>query len=168
MSVVDDRTATVVPAPVTPGASPAPSRLDPHVERPARATLRDQIARLEGLLDAARAVDPAVGTRAAGWDAPVPAGPRVLDLGELERVRDDLAARVDDVRGAVAARAATVAANRARLAALLADPGAHRGVTITAEDVGESACRRWSVRPVLGPVGRLTGWWRVRMSSGCP
>lgn len=51
---------------------------------------------------------------------------------------------------------------------MLADPDAHRGVTVTSDDLGEPGCTRWSVRPVLGPLGRLAGWWRVRISSGCP
>ncbi|MHC1561058.1 hypothetical protein ACR9E3_19020 [Actinomycetospora sp. C-140] len=128
-------------------------------EHAARTQLRAQIARLEHRLATA---GPAVG-------GPVPVrGPRVLDLGELERVRDDLVERVGAVDRAAAARTRAVAAAHACLAGMLADPAAHRGAVVTSADLGERGCVRWAVRPVLGPVGRLAGWWRVRMSSGCP
>ncbi|GLZ45468.1 hypothetical protein Acsp06_16530 [Actinomycetospora sp. NBRC 106375] len=128
-------------------------------EHAARAQLRAQIARLEHRLAAAGP--------SSGGPAPVP-GPRVLDLGELERVRDDLVERVGVVERAAADRTRAIAAAHARLAGMLADPAAHRGAVVTSADLGEPGCVRWAVRPVLGPVGRLAGWWRVRMSSGCP
>jgi hypothetical protein len=83
-------------------------------------------------------------------------------------VRDDLVVRVGLADRVAADHVRTVAAARARLAAMQADPAAHRGTVVTAEDLDEPGCRRWCVRPVLGPVGRLAGWWRVRVSSGCP
>jgi hypothetical protein len=151
MTIADERRAVPVPLPAEP-------LLD---ERAARTGLRDQIARLELRLAAA---GPAGIT-----DRPVPVrGPRVLDLGELERVRDDLVTRVGLADRVVADRARAVAAARARLDAMLADPAAHPGAVVTTADLGEPGCRRWSARPVLGPVGRLAGWWRVRVSSGCP
>ena len=135
----------------------------------ARRTLRAQIARLERVVDAELATSTVAVHREHVASAPVvPHGPRVLDLGELERVRDALAARVEGVRHAEAAREREIADARARLEAMLAAPAAHRGVTVTGADLGESACVRWKAVPVLGVVGRLTGWWRVRMSSGCP
>ena len=138
-------------------------------ESAARRTLRAQIARLERQLDAGL-VDADASTRRRHLAAPLAdgSGPRMLDLGELERVRDALAQRGDDVRAAAVARARAIARTRARLDAMLLDPAAHRGVTITAEDLGEDVCRRWKAVPVLGVVGRLAGWWRVRISSGCP
>jgi len=135
----------------------------------ARRTLRAQIARLERLVDAELATSTVAVHRARGAAEPVVRhGPRILDLGELEQVRDALAARVQTVRSVEAHRERSVLEARARLAAMLADPAAHRGVTITGADLGESACVRWRAVPVLGVVGRLAGWWRVRMSSGCP
>lgn len=146
MTVIDHRIAPPTP---------------PVRERDARATLLAQIARLEHRLAIAAPRD------RADRPAPVP-GPRVLDLGELERVRDDLAVRVGIAADLAAARAAAVAQAHALLAAMTADPAAHPGAVVTSDDLGEPGCRRWAVRPVLGPVGRLAGWWRVRMSSGCP
>lgn len=139
--------------------------VDEHVEEhPARSALRAQIARLEHRLAAATPE-----ARTATADLPVPVhGPRVLDLGELERVRDDLVVRVGVADRVAEDRRRAVEAAHAKLDAMVADPYAHRGAVVTADDLDEPGCRRWAVRPVLGPVGRLTGWWRVRMSSGCP
>jgi hypothetical protein len=146
MTIADERRLT----------RPAPAQ-----ERDARATLLAQIARLERRLAIAAPRD------RTARPAPV-SGPRLLDLGELERVRDDLAVRVGIAADLAAARAAAVAQAHALLAAMTADPAAHPGAVVTSDDLGEPGCRRWAVRPVLGPVGRLAGWWRVRMSSGCP
>ncbi len=168
MTIADDR-PTVAPArralaPPAPTPSPAATPSPAPDERAPRATLRDQITRLEHRL----ALETAHGRVAAARRPAVGDGPRVLDLGELERVRDDLAARVEIARGTTAAREQALADRRALRTAMLADPDAHRGLTLTAEDLGEPGCTRWSVRPVLGPLGRLAGWWRVRISSGCP
>ena len=29
-------------------------------------------------------------------------------------------------------------------------------------------CGVWHVRPRLGLIGMLMGWWQVKLSSGCP
>jgi hypothetical protein len=39
---------------------------------------------------------------------------------------------------------------------------------IGAEDIGETGCKYWEVRPRLGIIGMLMNWWRVKISSGCP
>jgi hypothetical protein len=158
MTIADDRPTTGV----SHALAPLPPR--PGDERASRTTLRAQIARLEQRL----AVETPQGRVAAARRPAVVRGPRLLDLGELERVRDDLAARVEIARGTTAAHEQARAEKRALRAAMLADPDAHRGITLTSEDLGEPGCARWSVRPVLGPLGRLAGWWRVRISSGCP
>ena len=87
------------------------------------------------------------------------AGPRLLATGDLERVRDELVGRVEALRTGGAT---------ATLAAMLADPAGHRGARVTSAELGEPGCRTWAVRPRLGPLGRLAGWWRVVVSSGCP
>jgi hypothetical protein len=92
--------------------------------------------------------------------APGPAdGPRVLTAAELERTVADLAGRV---------AGAPQAAARARLAAMRADPAAHRRAWVTQAALGERGCGAWVVRPRLGLLGRMMGWWRVKLSSGCP
>jgi hypothetical protein len=105
---------------------------------------------------------------AAAGPAGVGDVPRLLDLGELEVVRDGLLAGLEHVREAAARRAEGHARAHALLEEMYADPDAHRGVTLTTDDLGIAGCCRWSVSPVLGVVGRLAGWWRVKVSSGCP
>jgi hypothetical protein len=135
-------------------------------ERAARRTLRLQIARLEReLADAILAAFPHVVVPEA--QAPV-AGPRVLDLGQLERVRDELAERVHVTRVAVAARAEHEARSRALLQEMLREPQRYKFVRIPAADVGERSCGAYHVRPRLGVIGMLMGWWHVKVSSGCP
>ena len=133
----------------------------------ARRGLREQVTALQEELRRALEAD----WSAAALDASAggsPGGPRLLDLGELEALRDDLLVRLDAVRAVAARRAAAHARARALLDEMLADPDAHRGVALTTADLGIPGCRRWQVRPVLGVVGRLAGWWRVKVSSGCP
>jgi hypothetical protein len=136
-------------------------------ERAARQELRRQIGRLEREL--ATLFGAAFGrVEIEHRVAPRPAEPRVLDLGELERLRDELADRVAGARVTLAGRAEVETANRQLLGRMLADPAAHRWVTVSRADVGEPGCGAWHSRPRLGPIGMLMGWWRVKVSSGCP
>src|ERR1700733_1371943 len=48
------------------------------------------------------------------------------------------------------------------------EPGRYRFTRISSRELGEPGCGVWQVRPRLGPVGMLMGWWRVKLSSGCP
>jgi len=135
-------------------------------EAPARRVLRAQIARLEAEL--ARLTAEAKPRDRIAWSIGGEGGPRLLGIGELERVRDDLAERLHEVRETLAARAQREAANRERLQRMLRDPARHRFVRISAADVGEPGCGVWHVRPRLGLIGMLMGWWQVKLSSGCP
>lgn len=142
---------------------PAVSELE---ERAARRSLRVQIARLEGELADAFVT----AFRLGGLDAPT-AGrshPRLLDLGELERVRDELAERLRFARISIAERADVQEANRILLERMLLEPHKHRFVRVAARDLGEPGCGVWQVRPRLGLLGMLMGWWEVKLSSGCP
>jgi hypothetical protein len=135
-------------------------------ERAARRMLRDQIARLERELSAvAVAVYPRIDARAS---VPALAGPRLLSLGELERVRDALAARLSTLRSAVAEQEARQADAARELERMLADPPAHKWRRITHADLGLPGCGDYHVRPKAGLLGMLMGWWVVKMSSGCP
>jgi hypothetical protein len=51
---------------------------------------------------------------------------------------------------------------------MLLEPGKYRFVRIARSDVGEYGCGVWQVRPRLGLIGMLAGWWQVKLSSGCP
>jgi hypothetical protein len=135
-------------------------------EAPARRTLRTQIARLERDL-AALAAEAKPRDRIA-WSIGGEGGPRLLGIGELERVRDDLAERLHEVRATLAARTEREAEKRALLERMLRDPARHRFVRVSAADVGEAGCGVWHVRPRLGLIGMLMGWWQVKLSSGCP
>jgi len=142
-------------------------RSDPGDERLARAELRRQIGRLE--LELAHLTFDGFGRldvpyRVAAAE-PVPC---VLDLGALERVRDELAERVGEAGAVLAARATDEAANRELLRALIESPGDHRWLRISRADLGLPGCGHWHSRPRLGPLGILMGWWRVKISSGCP
>ena len=146
---------------------PAPEVALPEVdEATARRDLRDQIANLEAQLGAAVTAEfphlhaPRPGGRAAAG--------RLLDLGALEGVRDDLADRLRALRREAEALGARQAASRRLLEQMCLEPGRHRWVRVYAADLGEPGCQSWQVRPRLGLLGMLMGWWRVKLSSGCP
>jgi hypothetical protein len=132
----------------------------------ARRALRGQIARLEREL--AAIVATTVPRIAPPPGPAVARGPQLLDLAGLERARDALAARVATAHRAAAEQAVAQAAARERLQAMLADPPGHKGERIANRELGLPGCTTYAVLPRLGPVGLLTGWWRVKVSSGCP
>jgi hypothetical protein len=136
-------------------------------ERAARRSLRAQVDRLERELAEAFVTAYPMG----GLDAEPArscAAPRLLGLGELEQVRDELAARVQSARATISERADQQAASRLALEKMLLDPGRYRFVRISNREIGEPGCGVWFVRPRLGLVGMLMGWWEVKLSSGCP
>jgi hypothetical protein len=135
-------------------------------ERAARASLRDQIARLDRelatIVAASRPpLDP-------GPPGPSLAGPRILGLGDLERQRDRLVERLAALRAAAAAQTAHQQAARAELERMLADPPAHRWRRLSNADIGRPGCTTYHVRPKAGLLGMLMGWWQVKVSGGCP
>ena len=135
-------------------------------ERVARRSMRAQIARLEAeLADAFVTAFPM-----GGLDRPpaYAATPRLLGLGELEQVRDDLAERLRVARVRIAERAREQEDKRLVLERMLLEPGAYRFVRITRAELGEPGCGAWEVRPRLGLIGMMMGWWQVKLSSGCP
>lgn len=137
------------------------------IERAARRSLRAQITRLEGELSDAFVTAYPMG----GLDRPParsPRQPRLLDLGQLERVRDELAERLRAARVSIAERAEVQDANRLYLERMLLAPEKHRFGRVSCRDLGEPGCGVWQVRPRLGLIGMLMGWWQVKLSSGCP
>jgi hypothetical protein len=136
-------------------------------ERLARVELRRQIGHLERELAA-------LFTKAFGrveLDYRVAAmaiEPRILDLGDLERLRDELAERVADARVSLRERARVETGNRELVRRMLASPADFKWVQVSREDLGLPGCGHWHSRPRLGPIGMLMGWWRVKVSSGCP
>ena len=136
-------------------------------ERLARAELRRQIGRLEAQLASLFAeAFPRVEVDAA--IAPISGEPRVLGLGELEAIRDSLADRIAEARIKLRERAELETRNRELLERMLDAPAEHKWLRISRADVGEPGCGHWHSLPRLGPLGMLMGWWRVKVSSGCP
>src|SRR5215210_4482913 len=141
------------------GGAPATTR--PEVdERAARRTLRAQIARLERDLGAA--VVAAYPRLPAGTASVSHAGPRLLGLAELERIRDDLADRLADVRRQAAEQGERQAQHRLVIERMLLEPGRYKWVRVSNADIGEPGCKNWHVRPRLGLIGMLAGWWHVK------
>ncbi len=157
---------------VTSPASPAlgsvsEARTTEDAELAARRSLRAQIVKLEReLADAFLTAFPL-----GGLD-PVPATgshqARLLDLGELELVRDELAARLHAARATITRAADRQDQARIRLERMLLEPGRYRFARIDRAELGEPGCGAWQVRPRLGLIGMLMGWWQVKLSSGCP
>jgi hypothetical protein len=162
----------------TPPAPPGVVSAAPD-EGPARRSLRAQITKLEreladalvstfdaglygrpiaGLPADSSAIAPAATTGAA----------RLLDLGELELLRDDLVARLRRARAPFAAHAELEAQRRVLLERILAEPEVYRFVKVRLPDPGAHNCGTYQVRPRFGLIGMLAGWWHVKLSSGCP
>jgi hypothetical protein len=161
-------------------------------ERAAGQSLRQQLARLErelaqivvegypylpvraGVSTAGQSPAARVDGRAA---VEVPAGqataaqangPRLLTLGELERQRDELVQRVRAARAVTARRAECERRARARFQGMRLEPGRYKFARLRVADLGEGGCGVWQVRPRLGLIGMLAGWWELKLSSGCP
>jgi hypothetical protein len=136
-------------------------------ERAARSTLRGQIAKLERELSGIvaetfphiAAPEGAIGT--------LP-GPCLPSLAELERSRDRLAGRVQDLRSLAAARTEYERRAREQLERMKLEPGRYKWVRLPVNDLGQGGCGVWEVRPRFGLLGMLAGWWQVKLSSGCP
>ena len=135
-------------------------------ERAARRTLREQIARLDHeLVTLATSAYPRLPLPEARAQR---GGPRVLSLGELERSRDELSDRVRALRDTRTGLADQQAEARLTIEKMLMEPGHYKWVRVTNHDIGEPGCKNWHVRPRLGLIGMLAGWWHVKVSSGCP
>jgi hypothetical protein len=144
----------------------APGRVREDQERLVRSDLRRQIAALEReLAELFATAFPRTGIE---FTVPAAGGPRVLPVAELERVRDALAGRVQDVRGWLSDRAYVEERKRELLELMIAEPERYPWIRVSNEDIGEPGCRHWHSRPRWGPLGMLFGWWRVKLSSGCP
>jgi hypothetical protein len=137
-----------------------------HDERASRADLRRQIAALE--LALARLFGSAFPRKGIDFKVAGLGGPRLLSVDELEKVRDGLAARIQEVRADLHDYAVVEEANRELLEEMTADPASHKWLRVYNEDMGEPGCTSWRSEPKWGALGMLMGWWRVKISSGCP
>src|SRR4051812_7284786 len=135
-------------------------------EREARADLRRQIAVMEMAL--ARLFGSAFPRKNIDFSVPGMGGPRMLSVDDLEKVRDGLAARIQEVRVHLHDYAVVEESNRELIEEMLADPASHKWERVFNEDIGEPGCKHWHVKPKWGVIGMLMSWWRGKNSSGCP
>ncbi len=142
-------------------------------ERAARATLRAQIAKLENELSAVLAERFPFVAAPAGSAAPAApigagTGPSIPGLGELERTRDRLASRLAELRARAARRSEHERGARELLERMRLEPGRYRYYRVPVRDLGGTGCGIYEVRPRMGVIGMLAGWWQLTLSSGCP
>lgn len=136
-------------------------------EKLARRELRRQIGRLEAQL-ASFVGDAFQRVRLDTAIPSTPGGQRLLGLGELEAIRDSLADRVAEARVQLRTQDELETRNRELLERMIESPADFKWVRISRDDIGEPGCGHWHSRPRFGLLGMLMGWWRVRVSSGCP
>ncbi|MEK6278587.1 MAG: GntR family transcriptional regulator [Actinomycetota bacterium] len=150
----------------SPAADPeaALAPVSEEAARAARRSLRAQVARVEAEL-AAYPDFVEVGTEPLPLHGPEA---RVADVGELEKVRDELVARLRRARAEAEKRETHQSAARVRLKEMVEDPVAHKWEAVSNQEMGEPGCTSFEVQPAWGPVGALMNWWRVKVSSGCP
>lgn len=135
-------------------------------ERPLREELRRQIAHLEQQLS--ELWTSAFPRKGIDWSVGAVGGPRILGAADLERVRDALIVRIREAQTELGRRADVEERNRGLVERMIAEPERYRWVQISNEDVGDRDCKHWHSRPRYGLIGMLMGWWRVKLSSGCP
>jgi DNA-binding transcriptional regulator YhcF (GntR family) len=132
-------------------------------EAAARRELRRQINRLEAQL--ASYPDARSGRQRHPLLRPKA---HIADMGELEQVRDELMDRLKEARAAAERQGERQTRARGRRERIIGDPEAHRWERVRGEGVGDPGCGETSSVPRFGPVGAAAGWWRVKVSSGCP
>jgi hypothetical protein len=75
---------------------------------------------------------------------------------------------VQELRGLAGARLEHERRAREQLRRMKLEPGRYRFVRLPVSDLGQGGCGVWEVRPRLGLIGMLAGWWQLKLSSGCP
>jgi hypothetical protein len=152
--------------------TPRPAHAPPaEAERAARANLRAQIAKLENELSQILADRFPFIAAPPAFPEPRPApsaGPCLQGLGQLERARDRLATRVQELRARAARRSEHERNAAELLEKMRLEPGRYKYYRVPVRDLGQSGCGVYEVRPRLGLIGMLAGWWELTLSSGCP
>jgi DNA-binding transcriptional regulator YhcF (GntR family) len=132
-------------------------------EAAARKELRRQIGRLEAQLASypearqERHTHPLLRTKA-----------HVAGVGELEAVRDELISRLRAARENAERAGKRQSRARGRRERIIGEPEANRWRRVAREETGDPGCGEVRSVPRFGPVGSVMGWWRVKVSSGCP
>jgi DNA-binding transcriptional regulator YhcF (GntR family) len=144
--------------------TPLPDLHSSSDQRGARAELRRQIAKLEAeLASYPRDLQPPPSPEARPHH-----GGRIAGVEELERTRDSLLARIAAVREADLKRERRRGKARAKVEEMVREPEANKWRWVSSEDTGDPGCKEYRVTPRYGPVGAAMGWWRVKVSGGCP
>ena len=166
--VADRASGQWSPVPAGPGELSPPSPQVALDELAARRDLRRQIARLERALGRVRSESfPRQGIELRVPD-PDRSGGRVLGLRELERTRDAMVDALSLGSTELEQRRHLEQDFRRLITEMERDPAAHRWERVSNVDIGEPGCKHWHSRPRFGLLGALMGWWRVKVSSGCP
>jgi DNA-binding transcriptional regulator YhcF (GntR family) len=132
-------------------------------EAAARRELRRQIGRLEAQLAS-------YPEARSGRDSHplLRAKAHVAGIGELEAVRDELMARLRRAREQEERQGKRQSRARGRRERIISDPEANRWQRVSRDEAGDPGCGETRSAPRFGPVGAVAGWWRVKVSSGCP
>ena len=83
-------------------------------------------------------------------------------------MRDELVARTQELRATVQERDERERRAREQLERMRLEPGRYKFARLPVRDLGQGGCGVWEVRPRLGLIGMLAGWWQLKLSSGCP
>jgi hypothetical protein len=136
-------------------------------ERGARKSLRGQITRLER--ECSRVLAESFPYIAAPAGANMPGHfPHLLSFAELERLRDRLVGQLHELHHQAAEHTEHVRRSRELLDQMQLEPGRYKFMRLPVANLGQGGCGAWEVRPRLGLIGMLAGWWHVKLSSGCP
>jgi DNA-binding transcriptional regulator YhcF (GntR family) len=132
-------------------------------EAAARRELRRQIARLEAEL----AAYPEARSQRDRHPLLRPKG-HVASFSELSATRDEMIELLREARREAERRGERQARARGRRERIIGDPEAHRWARVGNDDCGDPGCGETRSVPRFGPIGAIAGWWRVKVSSGCP
>ena len=133
-------------------------------EAAARRELRRQIGRLEAQL----ASYPETATKDEPTHPLLRPKAHIAGVGELEAVRDQLIERLKRARADADRRGKRQSRARGRRERMIGDPSAERWRQVGNDECGDPGCGETRAVPRFGPIGALAGWWRVKISSGCP
>jgi DNA-binding transcriptional regulator YhcF (GntR family) len=145
-------------------STPLPDITRESDRRDVRRELRRQIARLEAELSAYAGNE----RGESGTHPLLRPKAHVAGVEELEETRNKLVDRLAELRAADERRGRDREQARAHLEEMVRDPAAHRWQWVSNDDVDEPGCKTWHSRPRYGLIGMVMGWWRVKVSSGCP
>jgi hypothetical protein len=83
-------------------------------------------------------------------------------------MRDRMAAQVQELRHVASERDEHERRAHEQLRQMRLEPGRYKFARLPVSDLGQGGCGVWQVRPRLGLIGMLAGWWQLKLSSGCP